>query len=93
MCYAGVGRVRQKCCQNHTEYSIPGNEYPYPRIGNYHEGLRDFSSELTMNTLPPTSLELELLMECLGTAVLSLPRIPKIGTSHGGLCMGLVRGY
>ena len=77
--------------RNHTEYPIlnpptPPNRTSHgwtsgksvtrihpPPIGTSHEELGDFGSELTKNTPVP---ELELLMEGLGTSVLSIPRIP-----------------
>ena len=49
---------------------------PPSRIGTSHGRLRNFGSELTKNTPLP---ELELIMEDLGTLVLSLPRRSELG--------------
>ena len=47
---------------------------PPPGIRTFHGGLRDFCLELTTNT----PLQLEVLVQDLGTSVVRLPRIPSL---------------
>ena len=51
---------------------LPKNTSTSFQVGTSHEGVGDLYSKLPMNTPP----KLELLMEELGTSVLSFPRIP-----------------
>ena len=83
-----LGWVGKICCQNYTEYHILGKEYPLPLRNGYSHGW------ILGKGLPrtPPYLELELLVEDLGTSVLSLSKINPPPPRIGALCMGLVCG-